>query len=82
MTASESPIPAITDDAAAPKAGRREWIGLAVLAFSGADTTDRVLGQTLRAMTDKTITDPQVLRDMLEEVRKAVGADSGDSATP
>lgn len=33
MTASESPIPAITDDAAAPKAGRREWIGLAVLAL-------------------------------------------------
>ncbi|APE43881.1 IclR family transcriptional regulator [Sulfitobacter alexandrii] len=53
--------------------------GLAVLAFSGVETTDRVLGQTLRAMTDKTITDPAVLRDMLEEVRKG-GISQLDSA--
>ncbi|QFT59578.1 HTH-type transcriptional regulator KipR [Sulfitobacter sp. THAF37] len=53
--------------------------GLAVLAFSGAEMTDRVLGQTLPAMTDKTITDPDVLRDLLEEVR-GTGISQLDSA--
>lgn len=53
--------------------------GLAVLAFATAETADRVLGQTLAAMTDKTITDPEILRGLMAEVRQS-GTSQLDSA--
>lgn len=53
--------------------------GLAVLAFASQETADRVLGQTLAAMTDKTITDPKVLRQLLGQVRES-GISQLDSA--
>jgi DNA-binding IclR family transcriptional regulator len=53
--------------------------GLAVLAFAGAELTDRVLAQTLVAMTPKTITDPDTLRHLIAEVQRT-GFSQLDSA--
>ena len=53
--------------------------GLAVLAFAGDDLVDRVLGQTLAALTSMTITDPGILRQLMAEVRRT-GSSQIDSA--
>lgn len=45
--------------------------GLAVLAFSKPEIVDRVLGEALIAKTARTITDPEMLRAQLAEIRLA-----------
>jgi DNA-binding IclR family transcriptional regulator len=51
--------------------------GLVVLAFSKPDFVDRALAEPLIAKTSRTITDPNVLRARLQEVR-LVGFAEGD----
>ena len=50
--------------------------GLVVLAFSKTDFVDRVLSEPLAAKTSRTITDPNVLRARLQEVRLTGFAES------